>query len=152
MTQKDDAERAAFNAWFDRQWENNDEISACSAWMARAALDASAEPVAKFDDPRVQIVYELLGDGQVPPGDEHWDGFVARRIVDALFTRPAASKHQGAESGRAVAEQESLQSLLDDVTAIDTWHRGYPPYEHDANWFKDRVVRLIEQRIEGRVK
>jgi len=40
-----------------------------------------------------------------------------------------------------------LEALLADVTAIDTWHRGSPSYEHDANWFKDRVIRLLEKRI-----
>jgi hypothetical protein len=40
-----------------------------------------------------------------------------------------------------------LEALLADVTAIDTRYRGSPSYEHDANWFKDRVIRLLEKRI-----
>lgn len=54
----------------------------------------------------------------------------------------------GAENRPAQDDvREDLESLLDDVTAIDTWYRGSPSYEHDAGWFKDRVVRLIEERI-----
>lgn len=45
------------------------------------------------------------------------------------------------------SEGDVLKSLLADITAIDTWYRGSPSYEHDAGWFKDRVVRLLEERI-----
>lgn len=41
-------------------------------------------PESKFDDPRVQIVYEILCADEAPPKGEHWEGFIARRIVDAL--------------------------------------------------------------------
>ena len=49
----------------------------------------AAEPVASFDDPRVQAVYKILCSYARPPADEHWGGFTARRIVDALEA-PAA--------------------------------------------------------------
>ena len=42
------------------------------------------DPVAKFDDPKVQAVYEILCNDEAPPKSEHWEGFIARRIVDAL--------------------------------------------------------------------
>ena len=45
---------------------------------------AQPEPVAKFDDPQVQLVYEILCNDEAPPKSEHWEGFIARRIVDAL--------------------------------------------------------------------
>ncbi|WP_250533484.1 hypothetical protein [Caballeronia sp. AZ10_KS36] len=66
------------------------------AWQAaRAALNApaasSAEPKAAFDDPRVQTVYELICDGTEAPQGEHWDGFISRRIVDALFPATASA-------------------------------------------------------------
>lgn len=38
-----------------------------------------------WDDARVQTVYRLLCDDTQPPENEHWEGFVARRIVAALF-------------------------------------------------------------------
>lgn len=41
-------------------------------------------PIAESEDPRVQRVYEILTSSMRPPEDEHWEGFVARRIVDAL--------------------------------------------------------------------
>jgi hypothetical protein len=37
-----------------------------------------------WEDPRVQIVYELLCADLVPPGNDHWEGWVARHIVAAL--------------------------------------------------------------------
>ena len=41
-------------------------------------------PISQFDDPRVQTVYEILCADAAPPKGEHWEGFIARRIVDAL--------------------------------------------------------------------
>ncbi|MGX9392525.1 hypothetical protein ACWX0K_20540 [Nitrobacteraceae bacterium UC4446_H13] len=39
-----------------------------------------------FDDADVQIAYRILCqvDENTPPGDEHWEGFTARRIIAAL--------------------------------------------------------------------
>jgi len=45
--------------------------------------DGKNPPIA-FDDPRVQTVYRILCDTTEPPPEEHWEGFVARRIVAAL--------------------------------------------------------------------
>lgn len=45
-----------------------------------------AEPRADFDDPRVQQVYEIICGDNHPPAGEHWDGYVSRLIVDALFS------------------------------------------------------------------
>lgn len=46
-------------------------------------------PAVLFNDPRVQIVYELLCDGQCPDNSaEHWEGWIARRIVGALSAAP----------------------------------------------------------------
>ena len=44
------------------------------------------EPKAQWEDPRVQAVYEILCDHGDAPHDpsEHWEGWIARRIVDAL--------------------------------------------------------------------
>lgn len=48
-------------------------------------LQKPAQPVADWDSPQVRIVYEILIDGETPPNtDEHWEGFVARKIVAAL--------------------------------------------------------------------
>lgn len=46
------------------------------------------EPTAKWDDPRVQVVYECLCSMEVPPPEKHWEGWTARRIVDALSASP----------------------------------------------------------------
>lgn len=45
-----------------------------------------AEPRTEFDDPRVQQVYEIICGDNHPPAGEHWDGYVSRLIVDALFS------------------------------------------------------------------
>lgn len=47
-----------------------------------------AEPVTQrthFEDARVQKVYEIICGDNHPPFGEHWDGYVSRLIVDALF-------------------------------------------------------------------
>lgn len=60
---------------------------------AQAAPAAVAEPSTPFTDPRVQIVYALLADSEaMPPDGQHWEGWVARRIVDALAAAPAAAQ------------------------------------------------------------
>ena len=45
---------------------------------------ADSVPKAQFDDPKVQAVYAILCDEAKPAEGEHWEGFTARRIVDAL--------------------------------------------------------------------
>jgi hypothetical protein len=43
----------------------------------------------EFEDPRVQAVYAILCDDTMPPNpEEHWEGWKARRIVDALINFP----------------------------------------------------------------
>lgn len=60
---------------------------------AQAAPAAVAEPNTPFADQRVQIVYGLLADSEaMPPDGQHWEGWVARRIVDALAAAPAAAQ------------------------------------------------------------
>lgn len=63
-------------------------------------------------------------------------------IRSANLAEPIAPRADADTAGAS-----DLESLLADITAIDTWHRGAPSYEHDAGWFKDRVVRLLEERI-----
>ena len=49
-----------------------------------------AEPVADFDDPLVQTVYNILCDAdEGKPREEHWEGWKARRIVATLTSPPA---------------------------------------------------------------
>lgn len=51
------------------------------------------EALANFSDPLVQLIYNVLCDGAEPPEGEHWEGFVARRIVASLRTSsPPASR------------------------------------------------------------
>ena len=62
---------------------------------ALAQEPAVREPVAKFDDSRVQTVYEVLcdTDDRPPKGsNQHWEGWVAQRIVDKLFPQPATNE------------------------------------------------------------
>lgn len=84
----------------------------------RAALAQPAQPVAKFDDPRVQAVYALLSNPcEQPPEGERWEVFAARRIVDVL---QSAQQQIHCECGRTHkltnygwASTEPAQSLTD---------------------------------------
>lgn len=40
---------------------------------------------------------------------------------------------------------ELLDWLEVELSAIDTWYRGSPSYEHDAGWFKDKALKLISE-------
>lgn len=37
----------------------------------------------------------------------------------------------------------AFEWLETELSAISCWHHGSPSYEHDANWMKDRVLKLI---------
>ncbi|WP_148279944.1 hypothetical protein [Acidovorax sp. KKS102] len=52
--------------------------------VGEATQAADSVPVAPFDDPKVQAVYAILCSDVQPPEGEHWEGFAARRIVDAI--------------------------------------------------------------------
>lgn len=44
--------------------------------------------IADFDNPIVQVVYELIcaqDEAAQPPEGEHWEGYLARRIVPAVL-------------------------------------------------------------------
>lgn len=40
---------------------------------------------------------------------------------------------------------DPLEWLETEITAVDTWHRGSPSYEHDAGWMKDQALRLVAE-------
>jgi hypothetical protein len=40
--------------------------------------------LADWQDPRVQLVYRLLCSDEKPPMEDHWEGYLARRIVAEL--------------------------------------------------------------------
>ena len=54
--------------------------------LTDGALTTGAVEVS-FDDPRVQLVYGILCGPDDPPMGEHWEGWVSRRIVNALSSR-----------------------------------------------------------------
>ena len=67
--------------------------------------------LAEWEDPRVQLVYKILCDDVRPSDDdEHWEGFVARRIVAAL-SLPS--------SGEVVALREALKPFAEAAANID---------------------------------
>lgn len=74
-----------------RLWQQLRQIEGFLGSLSRGdftvqqATDAHAIPHAKWEDPRVQQVYEILCRNDDSPADEHWEGFQARLIVDALF-------------------------------------------------------------------
>ncbi len=49
--------------------------------------------LAEWDDPDVQTVYDILCDtSMAPPDGEHYEGFMARRIVAALRAKHTQHK------------------------------------------------------------
>ena len=110
-------ERAAFEAWligFDRGallhiecdgfYEDWPTQRAWAAWQARASLPQAPAPAVQpsagslppFDDANVQTVYGLLCSTEAPPAGEHWEGWLARKIIAALppfLGAPIAPEH-----------------------------------------------------------
>lgn len=102
----------------DRTDNDNDALPPPSAHGERAmADDRKPEPAAQWGDPLVQQVYEILCDTDDTPHDpaEHWEGWIARRITDALTTKVAALE---AENAALRADAERLDS---GVIALETW-------------------------------
>lgn len=69
-------------------WFGNGDCDHCKTGAQNAPMAATPEPLTSFDDPRAQIVYDLLCSDEAPPPEQHWEGWVARRIVDALAATP----------------------------------------------------------------
>ncbi len=54
--------------------------------------------LADWDDPRTQLVYAILCDDEAPPNrEEHWEGFLSRKIVHALANLEAQQPEPSAE-------------------------------------------------------
>jgi hypothetical protein len=74
---------------------------------------AEEMPAVPFEDPRVQAVYGVLCDTDtLPPEGEHWEGFVARRIVNALL--PGLSVEQEPKytvNGHAIVNRVSGEEI-----------------------------------------
>lgn len=56
-----------------------------------------AAPKAQWEDPRVQAVYDVLCSDEVPPAGQHWEGWAARRIADALSPEAAPTAMEGCQ-------------------------------------------------------
>lgn len=82
-----------------------------------------------FNDARVQLVYEMLCAPANPPTGEHWEGFIARKIVAALSTAPTTGSapiantdewHAGYTAGYIAAEKDAAPaspaaSVIEDI-------------------------------------
>lgn len=78
-------------------------------------------PAVLFNDPRVQIVYELLCDGQFPDNSaEHWEGWIARRIVGALSTAPAPADGPHVDAYRKKVAAQGHVTLPDFDSLVQT--------------------------------
>lgn len=101
---KTEAERTAFAfGWFKAlEQQREQEPAQAAPELTETAVTAKnpAAPVSSFEDSRTQAVYEVLVNDNYPPacGNEHWEGWKARLIVDALFPIEAP-----AHSGEPVA-------------------------------------------------
>lgn len=61
------------------------KIAEADAIIKADRAQRQAVPIVQFSDPQVQIAYAVLVDSEAaPPTGEHWEGFAARRIIDAL--------------------------------------------------------------------
>lgn len=123
-----------------------------------AEQPSEREALPKFEDARVQLVYQILCSDDHPDGDEHWEGFAARRIVAAL-SQPSTEQgwtHEinqelerqylkGFQAGKAFAVSEqgwrTIESAPRDGTMFLCWVRAErygetdegQQYQHDES-------------------
>lgn len=104
--------------------EPSEALMAMVREYARFSLPAPPAPEATWEDPRVQTVYGLVCDGTEPPEGEHWEGFLARRIVAALYppAMPAEAAKREPMSHRR-RKQYGLMGIW-----IASPEDGGPPY------------------------
>lgn len=122
------------------------------AMRAQAAPQADSVPKASFDNPMVQAVYAILCEDAEPPKGEHWEGFVARRIVDALS---ADSVLEDAARYRLVRRGQHW-SVINGVgdtlraeeldAAIDAAHPAVPVAQGDA--LTDTYVQQVPDKCD----
>lgn len=94
------------------------------------ALKAIAEgyPVSVHDDRFIQVQNPNFVEDR---------GDYTNLVIDIEPLRPATEQ----AGGEVVALLEWLET---EVSAIDTWYRGDPSYEHDAGWMKDEVFGVLK--------
>lgn len=94
----------------------------------------SEEPKAQWGDPRVQKVYDILSNTEdVPPPEQHWEGWAARRIVDALS---------------APADVQPLTDVqIDSINRSTEWPSGSLAMIGDKQWLLlfRHAARAIER-------
>lgn len=74
-------------------------LATIGLFTKQQAEHAGIKPHVKWEDQRVQQVYEVLCRNDAPPPGDHWEGFQARLIVDALFGKQQAEP-VGGEAGK----------------------------------------------------
>lgn len=87
------------------------EIEALRATQL-AAPAAQGEPLARWEDAQVQTVYRVLCADEAPAKGEHWEGWCARRIVDALAAQPASREDTPATTGQINALVEAFNTII----------------------------------------
>ena len=146
MTKEQD-EHAAFEAVYSQALKDSEsgtikDIARLCYHAALSAPRAEAVPQPKFSDPRVQKVYDILCANDEPPEGEHWEGFIARRIVDALDAQPeAVPGDEGLDWFLTNADAETRQraGLTAQPEAVP--QGGQPVLTRDAVY---EAVRLAE--------
>lgn len=97
-------------------WDQIEAARIALTPLAPAGAPAPAvqqgEPLAHWEDAQVQTVYRVLCADEAPAKGEHWEGWCARRIVDAL----AAQAHPAAPA----AQGDALKACMRIIDECDT--------------------------------
>ncbi len=108
-----------------------------------------------FDHPCVQLVYETLCQDHCPPKGEHWEGFVAQKIVEALAAMQPSKTN----------EQEAFEKVIESecgAGATMKWpHENSPTYanqrvqDYRTGWLwavREIESKKISQRVFERLQ
>lgn len=91
--------------------------------------DDARSALPPFEDSCVQVVYEILcGDKEPPNKDEHWEGWVSRKIVAALRSAPLSVP--------------AREALIEEFSHFPN-REGVGRHVAIVDWFLERYARAV---------
>lgn len=105
---------------------------------------AKSTAPAQWEDHRVQKVYEILCRDDAPPPGEHWEGFQARLIVDAICGATPAALTDAARRLMLAADDVNLGRSIHNERKSDDKIEG--PVWDELKAASSAVRTLLAQR------
>lgn len=116
--------------------------------LAPTQVAAQVEPLTKWSDERVQKVYDILCSDETPPPEQHWEGWTARRIVDALASTQSAHETSAPKCCAPLGDGEEREAAYCDIEA---GHEG-PPCKSRCHFAgAHETAALTDEQIDSKI-